>query len=478
MTRPLFAHAMRRGAALALVAALGACTLGPDRPDLDDALVNRPDIQDDFAEAGDAGRFADAPVPEHWWRLYDDPVLDRLIERALAANTDLQVARAHVRQAQAVLDQVEDARLPQTEVSGAAAYGRLSAQELMQSEAMDATYFYGVQGGLSYKLDLFGQVERAIQAAEADTAARRAAYDQVKINIIAATTQAYLQGCALARQIAVEEALHDAHGAMTEAMARLEQAGRADRTAVERAEVAEARGHAALPVLAARRQAALYRLAALLGATPAALPAEAARCTAPPRPARLVPVGDGRALLARRPDLRQAEARLNAATARIGVAKAALYPDIHLGVSGGSVGLMQDALASETLKFSLGPLIRWEFPNRGLARARIRDAEARADAAYAAFDGAVLIALRDVETALNAYARALDRHRTLRAAQRHAHALLADQRRLQQAGRTNAVDLLRARQASLRADMDVARSDEAVLAAQVRLFLTLGGGWS
>ena len=178
-----------------------------------------------------------------------------------------------------------------------------------------------------------------------------------------------------------------------------------------------------------RRQQALNRLATLTGAPPRDIPEAIGHCEQPPRVAGLLPVGDGAALLARRPDVRQAERSLASATARIGVATGDLYPKVMLGLSSASAGFVERFANRETFSYSVGPLISWSFPNTGVARARITQAEATAHGAVARFEGTVLNALREAEAALDTYARELDRHAALAAARDHS-LIVADQENL------------------------------------------------
>ena len=171
------------------------------------------------------------------------------------------------------------------------------------------------------------------------------------------------------------------------------------------------------------------------------------------------------------------EEELKAATAGIGVATASLYPHISLGVSGGSVGLAENFLRNDTFKFSIGPLISWEFPNRSHAKTRIKGAEAETEAAYARFDGSVLNALREVETALTVYAHDLDRNRELRHAEAETDRVEQDTEKLFKGGKANIITKLEARKALLQISLDRAESDAKVLEDQVQLFHALGGGW-
>ncbi|MFN6987416.1 MAG: TolC family protein, partial [Rhizobium oryzihabitans] len=177
---------------------------------------------------------------------------------------------------------------------------------------------------------------------------------------------------------------------------------------VASARAALAQTAATLPTLRASRNEALFRLATLTGRTPAEADRAAAACVRPPQLSRPIPVGDGAALLARRPDVRQAEANLAAAAARVNVATANLYPQISLGGSFGSTALESSELGDDqNYRFSFGPLISWSFPNVFAARAQIQAAGARSDAALATFDQTVLTALQETETALSNYANEL-----------------------------------------------------------------------
>jgi outer membrane protein TolC len=175
--------------------------------------------------------------------------------------------------------------------------------------------------------------------------------------------------------------------------------------------------------------------------------------------------------------VRRAELELRAATARIGVATGDLYPHVSLGASLGSVGLAERALSGDTYKFSLGPLIRWQFPNRGRVRARIAAANADSDAAFARFDGTVLNALRETESALTVYARDLDRTAALRDADAQAAKAARDAETLFRAGRTGFLPVLDAQRTAITAEQALAAAESRLSADQVQLFLALGGGW-
>ena len=257
---------------------------------------------------------------------------------------------------------------------------------------------------------------------------------------------------------------------------RLAEAGRSPRTAVQAAQAQTLALQAQLPAYATAQDAAHYQLAALLGLPPQALSRERTHCEASPKLAQPLPVGDGAALLQRRPDVREAERQLAAATARIGVATAALYPSIHLGASAGLSGVLGDLGNASTARWGLGPLISWQIPDNA-ARARVQASKADAQAALAHFDGVVLNALRETETALSHYVHDLDEQARLAQAREQADQVDQDNHRLYESGRAPLLSQLEAQGALSRLDQQVAQSQGQTARDEVALFLALGGGW-
>jgi NodT family efflux transporter outer membrane factor (OMF) lipoprotein len=461
---------------LTLLVLLAGCALGPD--------YRRP--------APSAGpppaRFTAAtPVvspaapPDDWWRLYDDPALDALVRRALAANTDLRVALANLDAARAALDLARVARVPSTNVSAGAQYGVTTA-ELAAARAgrrdPQADWTFAPGFSASWEIDLFGRVRRSIEAARADAEASEAAADAVRVTIAAETARAYADACAFANAAGVQRrsiAVADRGVTLTAVQRR---AGAISGLELARAQALAQATRAPLPGLEAQRQNALFRLAVLTGTAPEAIPPSAAACIRPLALAEPIPVGDGVALIARRPDIRQAERRLAGDTARIGVATAALYPTISLGGAVTSAANGIGGLANSTNRtFAIGPLLSWAFPNIGGARARIRGANAQAAASLAAFDGAVLAALRDVEQALATNAAELDRHSALAGARARDAQALAFADRQYRDGAISYLNLLDAQRTLIADDNALALSNQLVSTNQILLFKALGGGW-
>lgn len=462
---------------VALAAALAACsTVGPNYAVPEQAVVKRPEAAAPFLGTQEAV-YKQEPLPAHWWRLYDDPVLDQLIQKALAANTDLRVASANLARTRAVLDQTEEERKPEVSVSAAPGVGRSSGVTAGSKTALPDRFNYDAGLHVSYQTDMFGKIARAVEAANADTQAAQAAVDLVRVTVAADTARAYADACAAVRQISVAQQSVDLQQKFVALTDQRTHAGRGTAIDGARARSQLAQLQAALPPLQAQHRTAHYRLAALTGQTPAEMNMHLLQCQAAPRLTTQIPVGDGAALLRRRPDIRQAERNLAAATARIGMATADLYPNISIGASVGSTGLLDHFGAGNAFRWSLGPLISWTLPDTGAARSRIAQAEAGTDGALAKFDGTVLTALKEVESAMTVYARELDRNAALKTA-RDESALAADQsHRLYQYGRIDFLSVLDADRTLAATDAAWASSDAALASDQIALFLALGGGW-
>lgn len=454
--------------AAAAAALLTACATGPD-------------YRAPSAMAGTTGGFVSAPVapvnadqpPADWWRLYQDPALDRLVAEALANNRDVAVAAANLAQVRASLSEARAGRLPSTTVSGSAARNRQPnpvTGQMVEGDTLSA----GLD--VSYELDFFGRVSRSIEAARADRDAAQAALDVVRVSVAAETTRAYADACAAGAQLAVAQrtlALSEETAGLTR---RQLDAGRGTGLDVSRAQAQAETSRAAIPPLQAQRDAALFRLSVLVGRPPAEVSPEAAACTAVPQIAATIPVGDGASLLARRPDVRQAERRLAAATARIGVATASLYPQVTLGGSLASAGGGGRDFGDQ-VSFSVGPLISWSFPNIAAARARIAQADATTQGALATFEQTTLTALQETETALSAYGRELDRRAALRRARDESAEAVRLARLRQEAGLDSFLTVLDAERTLAALEAQLAQSEAAVTSNQITLFKALGGGW-
>ena len=453
--------------------ALAACAAGPDFvAPTPPAAASGP-----FLSATDSA-VALAPVPADWWRLYDDPVLDGLVADALASNTDVRVALANIERARAGLRGSRAGRLPQITVGAGADYGRApEAQRQPGARAEDWTFDGGIDVG--YELDLFGRIGRDIEAARGDFAAAQADADAVRVIVVADTTRAYADAASGTARLAVAQRVVELLDRSLLLTQRRRDAGLA--TGLDVAQIATLRDQRAaqIPLIQAERQAALFRLATLTGRPPAALPAIAAERAVTLEIVSAIPVGDGAELLARRPDVRAAERRLAASTARIGVATADLYPRITIGGSAGSTAsALGDLFTGGPIRWLVGSLLSWGFPNQEPARARIAGAEADTQARLAEFDGTVLSALEETETALSSYARSLERRQALQSARDQAERAAEITSAQQREGAIDALRLLDVQRTYTETEAALAEQDAEVSRRQIDLFRALGGGWS
>lgn len=461
-------------ALLAATAALTACTtVGPDyEPALPDTAA-----QASLHASADPVFTPDTP-PGDWWRLYDDPRLDGFVAQALEANTDLRVAAANLARARGVLRETRTGQFPDTTLSGGASYGRQSAAAQGLDTALPDGEMYDAGLDVGYQIDLFGRVRRAIEASRADLDAVQAAYDLTRVTVVAETVRAYADACnagsrlmVARRSVAVQEQTFD----LTQ---RLLEGGRATAMETNQAGALLDQTRAEIPTLETLQQTALYRLAVLTGRPPADFPRDLASCASALTLDTPIPVGDGTALLNRRPDVRAAERRLAAATARIGVATADLYPSISIGGSiGTSATSLGDIASGSAFRYSIGPLISWSFPNIAVARARIAQAEASQQAALAEFDGTWLAALEETESALTTYARGLDRTAALRSATERQREAVRIVRLRYDAGRENFQVVLDAERQLALTEAVSAQADAQLSTDLIALFLALGGGW-
>ena len=511
---------------LAAAALVAGCTVGPRYRSPSVA----PLTPAGFAESSAAT--AAAPPPGRWWRLYDDPNIDPLVQQALAANTDLRQAAANLAEARGALEEARAGLFPSTGTAAAASYGRSAvvggaaataasstASTGSASSAGGATsggggseaggasaggggpttggtqtgggvssggggsglrsqWIYSAALDASYEVDLFGRIRRGVQAARADVETQAAAVDLARTSVAAETTRAYVDACTYAEQADVARRNLDLVTQSYELTVRQRDLGSVSDYEVSNARALVEQTRATLPTFEGERRAALYSLAVLTGRPPEEVSPAAAACRKPPKLTQPIPVGDGAGLLRRRPDVRQAERALAAAVDRIGVATADLYPTVLLGGGISSAGAPEVGFGSTAgTAFSLGPLISWTFPNLIAAHARIREAGALADVQLAAFDGTVLAALQDTEQSLATYGAELDRHAALQAARDQAATAFRLANLRAQAGSISGIDLITVERTLVGAEADLAASDAALATDQINVFKALGGGW-
>ncbi len=452
---------------LAAVLTLSACAVGPDyrAPEVEPAQIER------AAAAGfDQSRFQAA-----WWRQFDDPTLDALVGEALAENRELRIAFARLRAARSIRDDAANDRFPTVTAGASAEYGE--AQQPGFGEERSSIERYDLGLDMAWELDLFGRVQRRIEASEAQSEAAEAELYQLQVSLIAELVDAYgqLRGAQLRERIAREnlENQRNSHR-LTE---QLRDAGVGSELDVLRADARLAATEASLPQLQAQQTRATNRIATLLGQRADRLSVDLMPRELPAI-AKALPIGDPTELLRRRPDILAAERQLAAATANVGVATADLFPRVSLsGFLGFIAGRGSQIGSSAAQAWGVAPSITWAAFDMGSVRARLRGAEADAEGALASYEQQVLLALEESENAFSDYARAQERLLAL-LRQSGASRAAAEQAAIRyREGTVDFLVLLDAERERLAAEDAQAQAEVEVYRGVVGLYKALGGGW-
>jgi NodT family efflux transporter outer membrane factor (OMF) lipoprotein len=411
-----------------------------------------------------------------WWKTFNDPMLDSLIERAVESNIDLRQASARIRAARASRRAAAAGLFPRADVSGAYRRSRAPSTGGRGREGGVDLFQAGLDA--AWELDVFGGVRREVEASRADVRAAVEDRRDVLITLVSEVALVYVDLRGLQRELAIARENLVSQRRSTEITRRNFEVGRVSRLDTVNAEALVATTESQIPLLESEARQAIYALSVLLAREPGALLQELTAEAPIPQTPPEVPIGLPSDLLRRRPDVRRAEADLHAATARVGAATADLFPRFSLtgglGFSGGTFREMADWT---NRGWSFGPSVSWPLFDAGRIRANIEVRSAIQEQALLSFRAAVLVALRDVENALVAYA-AEQQHRAALAeavaANRRAVELSTIQYR---AGDIEFVTLLTAQRSLLSSEDALVRSDRNLAANLIALYKALGGGW-
>jgi multidrug efflux system outer membrane protein len=447
-----------------LVAALQACASVPSRP-----AASMPVELPAAWSVSDSATSTDIASLVRWWTRFGDPLLARLVDQALHANTSVAGAQAALRQARALRDVAAAGLLPS--VTGSA-----SAQRSKGRSGTGNDFQAGLDA--SWELDLFGANRSALGAAEASARASAATLGDVRVSIAAEVALAYIAlRNAQARWVIAQANLASQQETLQLTQWRL-QAGLVTSLEAEQARAATEQTGAQLPALQSSIEQGRHALAVLTGRPPAALSAELAELAPVPQAADDLALSLPADTLRQRPDVRAAEQQVVAAAARADQTDAARWPTLRLG---GSLGLAALTLGSLTSSGSVvGALVAGvSMPvfDGGAAQAQLRAQEAALDQARAAYRATVLTALQDVEDALVALRGDRERLRHLQQAAEAAGnaALLARQRYA--SGLVDFQTVLETQRTQLSTQDGVANAGADISADHVRLYKALGGGW-
>ncbi len=464
---------------LALVAtgSMLGCLVGPDyRPP-----ATRAPRQ--WSEPLAGGETSSRTSLAEWWRDFHDPELDSLVARALDANLDLRLAQARVREARAERGLAGAALAPSMNVSGSTAREKQSANQplfsgLLPPDTPLTSDVYQAGFDATWELDLFGGARRGAEAADADLAAAGFSLADAQVTLVAEVARNYVTARGYQQRLAIaRENLAAQRDIVTLARSRYQQ-GFTSSLEPDQAATVLAQTEGQVPALEAGVQAAVHHLGVLLGQDPGALRQELAAAAPIPEVPPEVPAGLPADLVRRRPDIRVAERRLAAAAARVGAAKADLYPRFSLTGSFGWESTRSGSLITPASSaWSLGPSFRWPIFDAGRVRANIQVQDARQEQAFVSYQKAVLTGFEDVENALVAYAKEQARNVPLRAAMASSRSALEVAREQYASGLTSFINVLDAERTVYQAQDTLVQSDQAVDQDLIALCKALGGGW-
>jgi len=464
---------------LTMAMALTGCAVGPDyvRPDLPvpGSFTVAP-----AAAPDSAGEVVLAPaVDPEFWRGLGDPLLSQLVDAALESNHDLRIALANYDRANALLRGARFDRYPTVTAGGSAASERATADAApgASREERDLDR-YGADIRAGWELDLFGRVRRSVEAQRAERDAAASDLAALQIVIVGEVARSYMELRGLQERLRVARANAVNQRDTLELVEARVGAGRDTDFDRSRARAQLETTLARVPALESAVAVTLHRLAVLTGRPPAALTAQLASAAPLPALPASVDAGTPGELLRRRPDVIAAEARLHAATARVGIATADLFPRFTLAGLIGTQAIDTDALFERDSEVRFAALgVDWSFLDVGRVRARIAAADADAAAALAGYEQAVLLALEDTENALVrlAKARLEDRHLESAALDSATAARLARLRF--EAGAVDLLDVLDAERTQLLAQDAFADARTRSATAAVGLYRALAGGY-
>ena len=468
---------MRWAVAAALL--LAGCTVGPDfHPPVVAAPPLWGPVSTDVRSHTVAG-----DVDVEWWLRFRDPELGSLVGRLVAQNLDLRTAAERVVQGRSERQVAASQGLPTLNEQSQYTRQRLSARGLgavLQQVPGAPQEFDMFQNGLasSWELDLFGKVRRSVEAADANLLASEESRRSLALSLLAELAQDYLQLRGVQALLVVAERNLAIAADGVRLVGERFRNGVGTHLDLAQAQAQQATVASTVPPLRMQVSALINAIGLLLGESPRALEAELSPPAPLPGVPDVVPVGLPGELVRRRPDVREAEARLHAAIAETGVAVANFYPDVSLTGLADLNGLrLRDAFSLPARAFQVGPTVTIPLFQGGRLTGELRLRESKQREAAIGFQKTVLTAWREVDDALVAYAEAQRRrvHTAEAVAQNEDALATARQRYL--AGASDFLNVVTAESSLLQSQDALTRDDTQVATDLVSLYRTLGGGW-
>ncbi|MCC6970523.1 MAG: efflux transporter outer membrane subunit [Phycisphaerales bacterium] len=415
---------------------------------------------------------------DSWWSTFNDPMLNSLVERAVASNLDIRLAEARIREARAQWRFVKADELPRVDSAGSYTRRRNSESSVGAFGSDESYDLFQAGFDASWELDLFGRVSRSVEAADADLAASVEARNAVLVSLLAELALNYIDYRASQINLDIAEkavAAQESTLSLTESRFSAGLIGELD---VARAKAQlETRRSQVPPIKVAMAQSA-HRLATLLGKPAGALDEELQPPSPLPVIAPEIAVGVPADMLRRRPDVRRAERQLAAATARVGVATSELYPRLAInGTLGVQSSQFADLFDINSRSWSIGPSITWPVFDAGRVRANIAVQDARVEQSLTQYEQVVLASYEESENAMVGFLRQQSRRASLAASVDANRRALALAEQLYSSGLADFLNVLDAQRSLFVAEEALTQSEQAVVSNLISIYKSLGGGW-
>ena len=468
-------------------AVLGACTVGPN--------FKRPEVSvpKEWTVTPARGTSTRPPDTHEWWLSFGDPELNLLIERAANRNLDLKLALERVQEARAARGVVRSGYFPTVDANASATRLRgglnqgvirvvpSSPDPNARASLLSPFETNVFQGNLSasWELDVFGGIRRGVQAATADVVGAEENRRDVLVIVLGDVGRFYAQLRGFQRRLAIANKNIQTQQETLDLTSARAKAGLATELDVSRAAAQLESTRAVVPTLISGIQVSIHRLSVLLGEKPGGLGRELETANSIPAAGPDVQVGLPSDLLKRRPDIRRAEAQIAAATARVGEAKADLFPRFVLtGTAGRQATQLRDLTLGVGNFFFVGPGISLPLFNGGRIRSNIAVQNSRQRAALVSYESAVLNALEEVQNALVNYSQEQERRDRLNQAVQHNQLSVDLALEQYRAGLVDFLSVLEAQRELYTDEDQLVQSQTDVTTHLVTLYRALGGGWS
>ncbi|HAM51587.1 MAG TPA: RND transporter [Nitrospiraceae bacterium] len=402
-----------------------------------------------------------------WWRQFNDPILTSLTEEALNKNLDLQTAEARLRQARAMRGVTVGGLWPAVTASGS--YQLLHKASNSSNENL---YQYGFDS--VWELDLFGGLHRAVESADANVQAAIEGIRDAQVSLIAEVALNYAQLRGYQQEIVIAQNNVKAQQHTADITHKLFSVGFASALDVANADSNVATTESQIPVFEIQAQQSIYALSVLLARLPADLLKQLSPTGSLPTVPTEIPVGLPSDLLRRRPDIREAEAQLHAATAQIGVAVADFFPTFSLT---GSMNWNTDVMHNASHYFALGPSVTWPIFQGGAIVSNVHLQEALRDQAFFTYQKTVLAAFQDVENALIAFTKEQQHLKVLNEAVDDNRKAVDLSLQLYIEGLGDFLNVLVTQLSLYSSENAAVQSEQNIVTDLIALYKALGGGW-